>query len=358
MGIFTVVAQIGNTLLGNASIKLERQIGTAGRVGVFAKFDENGNVRGGGRIGHDIGPNAHASIGVDIDSKQNVYACVNGHFDGDTMKCDGQVSIDQNVRVAGSFSAHKDLDTLGNIGGNIKVGSDGVSLGANGNVGPVSMNGVVNKGADGVTYDASASFFTEDGYVRGKLSGSGSGVSGSIEGLAHDSQGTYMSGDLQAGGHKSTTGSLNICRDPQAPLQDPVSLFNTGLKKRQETYSSMAFNQAERNAVNRDGQNGSLSSMDWENSMRKKDAKVETFSASSHSIIGSALTATAIGSTLPSSVERPSHIPTHDIRVFGNVQAQGYKRTTGRWNVCRDPSDVFKDPLRQYPTLSSKDPSI
>ena len=47
MGIFTVVAQIGNTLLGNTTIKLERQIGTAGRVGVFAKFDENGNVRGG-----------------------------------------------------------------------------------------------------------------------------------------------------------------------------------------------------------------------------------------------------------------------------------------------------------------------
>ena len=63
------------------------------------------------------------------------------------IKCDGQVSIDQNVRVSGSFSARKDLDTL-----DVKVGSDGVSLGTNGNFGPVSMNGIVTKGADGMTY--------------------------------------------------------------------------------------------------------------------------------------------------------------------------------------------------------------
>ena len=61
-----------------------------------------------------------------------------GNYEQDKIKCDGQVSIDQNVRVSGSFSARKDLDTLGNIGGNVKEGSDCVSLGTDGNFGPVS----------------------------------------------------------------------------------------------------------------------------------------------------------------------------------------------------------------------------
>lgn len=231
------------------------------------------------------------------------------------------------------------------------------------------MNGVVTKDADGVTYKASGSYWTKDGYLRGKLSGSKSGLSGSIEGLPHlDSQGTYLSGNLKAGGHKSTTGSLNIGRDPPAAFQDPVPLFNTDLKKRQETHSSMTVKHAERNAINRDGQNGSLCSMDWINSLRKIDAKVDTFSTSSHSNNGSAFFASAkIGwitgkangsfistdkylskkfsgspSRLLSREKSPGHIPTHDTRVFRNLQAPIYESTTGRWNIFRDPSDVSK----------------
>ena len=67
LGIYTILSQMGNT-----SVIVERQIGTAGRVSVFVKVDENGCVSGGGRVGRDIGPHAHASVGVDIDSKQNV----------------------------------------------------------------------------------------------------------------------------------------------------------------------------------------------------------------------------------------------------------------------------------------------
>ena len=36
---------------------------------MFVKVDENGSVSGGGRVGRDIGPHAHASVGVDIASK-------------------------------------------------------------------------------------------------------------------------------------------------------------------------------------------------------------------------------------------------------------------------------------------------
>lgn len=62
---------------------------------MFVNVDENGSVSGGGRIGCDFGPHAHASVGVDIDSKRNVSTSVNGHYERDTMKYDGQVSLDQ-----------------------------------------------------------------------------------------------------------------------------------------------------------------------------------------------------------------------------------------------------------------------
>ena len=104
----------------------------------------------------------------------------------------------------------------------------------------------------------------------------------------------------------------------------------------------MTIKHVERNAINRDGQNGSLLAWIGKILWGKIDAKCETFSIRSHSYNGSTFFANAeIGgikgkangsfnstdkylsekfsrspNRLLSSVESPSHIPTYDNREF------------------------------------------
>ena len=88
--------------MGNTSSQIELP-----RFGVIANVEENRSVSGRAWIGHDFGPHVSASVGVEIDSKRNIFPSVNGSYEKGSMKYGAKVSMDQNARPSISFSIER-----------------------------------------------------------------------------------------------------------------------------------------------------------------------------------------------------------------------------------------------------------